>query len=71
MPGSDADIIVLNPNTSFRITTSSHHSRSDTNVYEGKTGKVSIIYQTETIDVKIKGLTLAQLASWLLFAAFC
>lgn len=39
MQGSDADVIILNPNASFRITTSSHHSRSDTNVYEGRTGK--------------------------------
>ncbi|PKU59800.1 dihydropyrimidinase [Dendrobium catenatum] len=39
LEGSDADIIVLNPNASFRISAISHHSRSDTNVYEGKTGK--------------------------------
>ncbi|KAG0468264.1 hypothetical protein HPP92_017592 [Vanilla planifolia] len=37
--GSDADIIILNPNSSFRISSISHHSRSDTNVYEGRTGK--------------------------------
>ena len=45
MQGSDADIIILNPNASFKIATSSHHSRSDTNVYEGRTGKVSIVNQ--------------------------
>ncbi|KAL8170880.1 hypothetical protein V2J09_022684 [Rumex salicifolius] len=39
LPGSDADIIILNPNSSFKITAKSHHSRSDTNVYEGVTGK--------------------------------
>ncbi|XP_020241860.1 dihydropyrimidinase isoform X2 [Asparagus officinalis] len=39
LPGSDADIIVLNPNANYKITASSHHSRSDTNVYEGKIGK--------------------------------
>ncbi|KAJ4724463.1 Dihydropyrimidinase [Melia azedarach] len=37
--GSDADIIILNPNSSFEITAKSHHSRSDTNVYEGWRGK--------------------------------
>ncbi|KAL0459115.1 UNVERIFIED_CONTAM: Dihydropyrimidinase [Sesamum latifolium] len=37
--GSDADIIILNPNSSFRISSNSHHSRSDTNVYEGRKGK--------------------------------
>ncbi|KAK2640928.1 hypothetical protein Ddye_022691 [Dipteronia dyeriana] len=39
LAGSDADIIILNPNSSFEITTSSHHSRVDTNVYEGMKGK--------------------------------
>ncbi|XP_040994407.1 dihydropyrimidinase-like [Juglans microcarpa x Juglans regia] len=39
LPGSDADIIILNPNSSFEITAKSHHSRSDTNVYEGRRGK--------------------------------
>ena len=42
LPGSDADIIILNPNSSFEITTKSHHSRLDTNVYEGKKGKVLV-----------------------------
>lgn len=37
--GSDADIIILNPNATFEIGASSHHSRSDTNVYEGWKGK--------------------------------
>nr|XP_027066966.1 dihydropyrimidinase-like isoform X3 [Coffea arabica] len=39
LPGSDADIIILNPNSSFQISSNSHHSRSDTNVYEGWIGK--------------------------------
>ncbi|XP_057723226.1 dihydropyrimidinase [Arachis stenosperma] len=39
LPGSDADIIILNPNSSFEISTKSHHSRLDTNVYDGKKGK--------------------------------
>ncbi|KAK4590937.1 hypothetical protein RGQ29_021222 [Quercus rubra] len=39
LPGSDADIIIFNPNSSFEITAKSHHSRSDTNVFEGRRGK--------------------------------
>ncbi|KAK9273854.1 hypothetical protein L1049_018666 [Liquidambar formosana] len=39
LAGSDADIIIFNPSSSFEITTRSHHSRSDTNVFEGKRGK--------------------------------
>ncbi|KAK2983395.1 hypothetical protein RJ640_016019 [Escallonia rubra] len=39
LAGSDADIIIFNPNSSFEISASSHHSRSDTNVYEGIRGK--------------------------------
>ncbi|PIA60132.1 hypothetical protein AQUCO_00400788v1 [Aquilegia coerulea] len=39
LAGSDADIIILNPNSSFEISARSHHSRSDTNVYEGRRGK--------------------------------
>ncbi|KAL1555182.1 dihydropyrimidinase [Salvia divinorum] len=37
--GSDADVIVLNPNSSFEISAKSHHYRTDTNVYEGRRGK--------------------------------
>ncbi|GMP91483.1 hypothetical protein CsSME_00042165 [Camellia sinensis var. sinensis] len=37
--GSDADIIILNPNSSFEISATSHHSRLDTNVFEGRRGK--------------------------------
>ncbi|KAL9250035.1 Dihydropyrimidinase-like protein [Drosera capensis] len=39
LAGSDADIIILNPNASFKISANSHHSRSNNNVYEGFTGK--------------------------------
>ncbi|KAF6175273.1 hypothetical protein GIB67_000594 [Kingdonia uniflora] len=39
LAGSDADIIILNPNASFEILSNSHHSRSDINVYEGRKGK--------------------------------
>lgn len=41
LAGSDADIIILNPNASFEISAKSHHSRSDTNVFDGKRGKVA------------------------------
>ncbi|VAH65114.1 unnamed protein product [Triticum turgidum subsp. durum] len=39
LEGSDADIIVLNPKRSFAMGTRTHHTRSDTNVYEGRKGK--------------------------------
>ncbi|XP_043690861.1 dihydropyrimidinase-like [Telopea speciosissima] len=39
LAGSDADIIILNPNASFEISAATHHTCSDTNVYEGKKGK--------------------------------
>ncbi|CAM0883166.1 unnamed protein product [Alopecurus aequalis] len=39
LEGSDADIIILNPKTSFVIGAHTHHSRSNTNVYEGRKGK--------------------------------
>lgn len=42
LAGSDADVIVLNPNSSFVISSKSHHSRTDTNVYEGWRGKGSV-----------------------------
>uniref|UniRef100_A0A151UI60 dihydropyrimidinase n=3 Tax=Cajanus cajan TaxID=3821 RepID=A0A151UI60_CAJCA len=42
LPGSDADIIILNPNSSFEISAKSHHSRLDTNIYEGRRGKGNI-----------------------------
>ncbi|XP_017983632.1 PREDICTED: dihydropyrimidinase [Theobroma cacao] len=39
LAGSDADIIIFNPNSSFEIRASSHHSRTDTNVFDGRKGK--------------------------------
>ncbi|RZC82767.1 hypothetical protein C5167_045555 [Papaver somniferum] len=44
LAGSDADIIILNPNSSVEISAKSHHSRTDTNVYEGLKlkGKVEV-----------------------------
>jgi dihydropyrimidinase len=35
-PGSDADVIVLDPSVTHVISAATHHSRMDTNVYEGK-----------------------------------
>lgn len=40
LEGSDADVIVLNPNATYKISAASHHSKTDTNVFEGMTGKV-------------------------------
>lgn len=34
-PGSDADVIVLDPRVKHTISGATHHSRIDTNVYEG------------------------------------
>jgi dihydroorotase-like cyclic amidohydrolase len=34
--GSDADVIVLDPRIEHTISAATHHSRMDTNVYEGK-----------------------------------
>lgn len=34
-PGSDADVIVIDPQRRHVIRAASHHSRMDTNVYEG------------------------------------
>jgi len=44
--GSDADIIVLDPNQKHVISARNHHSRMDTNIYEGKEvrGKVRALY---------------------------
>jgi dihydropyrimidinase len=35
-PGSDADIIILDPRVNHTISAATHHSRMDTNVYEGE-----------------------------------
>lgn len=35
-PGSDADVILLDPNVEHVISAQTHHSKMDTNVYEGK-----------------------------------
>ena len=42
-PGSDADIMILDPAMKHTISAKTHHSRMDTNIYEGVTveGKVT------------------------------
>ncbi len=42
--GSDADVIIFDPSIEHTITTASHHSAMDTNIYEGMRirGKVTI-----------------------------
>jgi dihydropyrimidinase len=42
--GSDADIIIFDPAAEHTISAASHHSRMDTNIYEGKRiiGKVTV-----------------------------
>jgi dihydropyrimidinase len=45
--GADADIVVWDPNLEHTISASTHHMRSDYNVYEGTTvkGKPVLVYQ--------------------------
>eukprot|EP00798_Chlamydomonas_sp_ICE-L_P016372 gene16372-22574_t len=42
-PGSDADIIVLDPNEIHTISAATHHSRMDSNVFEGRTIKGKVV----------------------------
>ena len=44
-PGSDADVIIFDPAVEHTISAASHHSRMDTNIYEGKRikGKVGVV----------------------------
>ena len=46
--GSDADIVIFDPNEEHTISPSTHHSRIDTNIYEGKAirGKASLLTST-------------------------
>eukprot|EP01066_Platyproteum_vivax_P015427 Platyproteum_vivax@DN6821_c0_g2_i1.p2 len=41
--GSDADIAVLDPHKEFHISAATHHSRLDTNVFEGRKGHGSVV----------------------------
>lgn len=51
--GSDADIIVLDPSQKHTIKAAYHHSRMDTNVYEGKviTGKVTKLFHRSVLYI--------------------
>jgi dihydropyrimidinase len=40
--GSDADVIILDPESDHTISAASHHSRMDTNIYEGWKVKVGV-----------------------------
>lgn len=40
LPGSDADLIIFNPNKTTHISAKTHHSTIDTNIYEGWTLQV-------------------------------
>lgn len=60
-PGSDADVIIFDPNLEHTISASTHHSNMDTNVYEGRRvrGKVvttisqgQIVWNNGKLDVK-------------------
>ncbi|CAL8462951.1 g2485 [Coccomyxa elongata] len=60
-PGSDADIIVFDPEVEHTISASSHHSKMDTNIYEGRevTGKVvvtisqgKVVWENDKLDIK-------------------
>ena len=54
LPGSDADIILLNPNATFTINAKTHHSNTDTNIYEGWTMKVShFVFLSDTKTVQM------------------
>jgi dihydropyrimidinase len=43
--GSDADVIVFDPNVEHTISAATHHSKMDTNVYEGKRIKGKVCFQ--------------------------
>ncbi|KAI8004370.1 Dihydropyrimidinase [Camellia lanceoleosa] len=51
-----ADIIIFNPNSSFEISATSHHSRLDTNVFEGRRGKLKESAWIYMISAKEKAL---------------
>ncbi|CAM6094923.1 unnamed protein product [Calypogeia fissa] len=64
LPGSDADLIIFNPNKTTRISARTHHSAIDTNIYEGWTmqGNVevtisqgNVVWENEQLNVKRGG----------------
>jgi hypothetical protein len=46
--GSDADVILLDPRANHTISAATHHSRLDTNVYEGAHGVSAIAAEIST-----------------------
>lgn len=42
-PGSDADVILFDPEVEHTISAATHHSRMDTNIYEGYTMKGKVV----------------------------
>jgi len=52
--GSDADIVILNPNLKGSISSRNHHSKSDISIYEGfeTTGKVAFVIKSGIIAVE-------------------
>jgi dihydropyrimidinase len=42
--GSDADIIILDPAVEHVISAATHHSRMDTNIYEGRKVKGKVCF---------------------------
>eukprot|EP00854_Cymbomonas_tetramitiformis_P001362 gene1362-1963_t len=42
-PGSDADVIIFDPTVEHTISATTHHSRMDTNIYEGYTMKGKVV----------------------------
>lgn len=53
-PGSDADVIILDPQKEHVISAATHHSAIDTNIYEGRsiTGKVCNNEEPKTLSSK-------------------
>lgn len=41
--GSDADVVLLDPRVGHTLGVGSHHSRMDTNIYEGKAVQVGLL----------------------------
>lgn len=61
MPGADADVIIFDPHRRHTVSASTHHSRMDTNIYEGMefTGKVEttisrgrLVWHNNKLNVK-------------------
>jgi len=56
--GSDADVIILNPNAETKISAKTHHSRIDTNIYEGWVMKAStFLHQFKSFEMCTQNYT--------------